>query len=137
MRFFAGLPAYHGLSWTSRTADNADEAYMQFVQALYAEMHARNLRLYVNIAHRPTTPTEALRSQLRRTADHELRRARGGEPTGRSRRKLVHRQPQAVMKSVPRKRSSALSAITATTGQCRFPTPKTRSTPSRGGRYEI
>jgi len=29
--------------------DDADEAYMQFVQALYAEMHARNLRLYVNV----------------------------------------------------------------------------------------
>jgi cellulose synthase/poly-beta-1,6-N-acetylglucosamine synthase-like glycosyltransferase/peptidoglycan/xylan/chitin deacetylase (PgdA/CDA1 family)/spore germination protein YaaH len=51
MRFFAGMPGYHGLSLDfENLPDNADEAYLQFVEALYAEMHARNLRLYVNIA---------------------------------------------------------------------------------------
>jgi cellulose synthase/poly-beta-1,6-N-acetylglucosamine synthase-like glycosyltransferase/peptidoglycan/xylan/chitin deacetylase (PgdA/CDA1 family)/spore germination protein YaaH len=51
MRFFAGLPAYHGLSLDfENLPDNADEAYMQFVQALYAQMHAHGLRLYVNVA---------------------------------------------------------------------------------------
>ena len=51
MRFFAGLPAYRGLSLDfENLPDDADEAYMQFVQALYAEMHPRNLTLYVNIA---------------------------------------------------------------------------------------
>jgi peptidoglycan-N-acetylglucosamine deacetylase len=50
MRFFAGLPAYHGLSLDfENLPDNADEAYMQFIQALYAQMHARGLRLYVNV----------------------------------------------------------------------------------------
>jgi cellulose synthase/poly-beta-1,6-N-acetylglucosamine synthase-like glycosyltransferase/peptidoglycan/xylan/chitin deacetylase (PgdA/CDA1 family)/spore germination protein YaaH len=50
MRFFAGMPAYHGLSLDfENLPDNADEAYMQFIEALYAQMHARNLRLYVNI----------------------------------------------------------------------------------------
>jgi cellulose synthase/poly-beta-1,6-N-acetylglucosamine synthase-like glycosyltransferase/peptidoglycan/xylan/chitin deacetylase (PgdA/CDA1 family)/spore germination protein YaaH len=50
MRFFAGMPAYHGLSLDfENLPDNANEAYLQFIQELYADMHARNLRLYVNI----------------------------------------------------------------------------------------
>jgi len=50
MRFFAGLPAYRGLSLDfENLPDNADEAYMQFIQSLYAQMHARGLRLYVNV----------------------------------------------------------------------------------------
>jgi cellulose synthase/poly-beta-1,6-N-acetylglucosamine synthase-like glycosyltransferase/peptidoglycan/xylan/chitin deacetylase (PgdA/CDA1 family)/spore germination protein YaaH len=51
MRFFAGLPAYRGLSLDfENLPDNADDAYFQFIETLYAQMHARNLRLYVNIA---------------------------------------------------------------------------------------
>jgi len=50
MRFLTGLPYYHGLSLDfENLPDNADEAYMKFVQDLYTEMHAHNLRLYVNI----------------------------------------------------------------------------------------
>jgi len=60
MRFFAGLPAYHGLSLDfENLPDNADEAYMQFIQALYAQMHARGLRLYVNVP--ATTETDDLK----------------------------------------------------------------------------
>jgi peptidoglycan-N-acetylglucosamine deacetylase len=51
IRFFAGLPNYHGLSLDlENLPDNADEAYLQFIQELYADMHAHNLRLYVNVA---------------------------------------------------------------------------------------
>jgi peptidoglycan-N-acetylglucosamine deacetylase len=56
VRFLTGLPYYHGLSLDfENLPDGADEAYMQFVQALYAEMHAHNLRLYVNV---PATTEE-------------------------------------------------------------------------------
>jgi len=48
--FFAGLPVYRGLSLDlENIPDNAQEAYLQFIQALYSEMHARNLRLYINV----------------------------------------------------------------------------------------
>ena len=51
LMFFRGLPAYHGLSLDfENLPDNADEAYLKFIEALYAQMHARNLRLYVNVA---------------------------------------------------------------------------------------
>jgi cellulose synthase/poly-beta-1,6-N-acetylglucosamine synthase-like glycosyltransferase/peptidoglycan/xylan/chitin deacetylase (PgdA/CDA1 family)/spore germination protein YaaH len=50
VRFLTGLPYYHGLSLDlENLPDGADEAYMQFIQDLYAEMHAHNLRLYVNV----------------------------------------------------------------------------------------
>src|ERR1700742_99698 len=50
VRFLTGLPYYHGLSLDfENLPDNADEAYMQFVEKLYAAMHAHNLRLYVNV----------------------------------------------------------------------------------------
>jgi cellulose synthase/poly-beta-1,6-N-acetylglucosamine synthase-like glycosyltransferase/peptidoglycan/xylan/chitin deacetylase (PgdA/CDA1 family)/spore germination protein YaaH len=48
--FFAGMPMYRGLSLDfENLPDNAQDAYMQFIQELYADMHARNLRLYVNV----------------------------------------------------------------------------------------
>jgi len=51
VRFLTGLPYYHGLSLDfENLPDNADEAYLQFIQELYTDMHAHNLRLYVNIA---------------------------------------------------------------------------------------
>ena len=51
MRFFAAYPAYHGLSLDIESIpDRDDPAYLSFIQALYAQMHARNLRLYVNEA---------------------------------------------------------------------------------------
>ena len=51
MRMLGAYPVYRGLSLDieSLPAD-ATPAYLAFVQALYSEMHARNLRLYVNIA---------------------------------------------------------------------------------------
>jgi len=50
MAFFAGMPVYRGLSLDLENfPDNAQDAYQQFIQELYADMHARNLRLYVNV----------------------------------------------------------------------------------------
>jgi peptidoglycan-N-acetylglucosamine deacetylase len=51
MRFLAAYPAYRGLSLDIESiSDAADPAYMSFIQALYAQMHARHLTLYVNVA---------------------------------------------------------------------------------------
>jgi cellulose synthase/poly-beta-1,6-N-acetylglucosamine synthase-like glycosyltransferase/peptidoglycan/xylan/chitin deacetylase (PgdA/CDA1 family)/spore germination protein YaaH len=49
LRFFAAFPAYRGLSLDiENLPDEASPAYMSFIQALSADLHARNLRLYVN-----------------------------------------------------------------------------------------
>ena len=51
MRFLAAYPAYRGLSFDIESIpDKDDPAYLSFIQALYAQMHARNLRLWVNMA---------------------------------------------------------------------------------------
>ena len=51
MRFLGAYPGYRGLSLDIESLpDDADPAYLRFIQALYAQMHARNLRLYVNLA---------------------------------------------------------------------------------------
>jgi peptidoglycan-N-acetylglucosamine deacetylase len=50
MRFLAAYPAYRGLSFDIESIpDKDDQAYLSFIQALYARMHARNLRLWVNV----------------------------------------------------------------------------------------
>ncbi|MGB7265076.1 MAG: glycosyltransferase [Terracidiphilus sp.] len=51
MRFLIAYPAYRGLSLDIESIPDEDEpAYLSFIQALYSEMHARNLRLWVNVA---------------------------------------------------------------------------------------
>ena len=51
IRFLTALPVYHGLSLDLESLpDDADPAYLTFIQELYADLHARNLRLYVNVA---------------------------------------------------------------------------------------
>jgi len=51
MRFLIAYPNYRGLSLDIESIDDdADPAYLSFIQALYAQMHARNLGLYVNVA---------------------------------------------------------------------------------------
>ena len=51
MRFLAAYPAYRGLSLDIESIpDEDDAAYLNFIQALYSQMHARNLTLYVNAA---------------------------------------------------------------------------------------
>ncbi len=50
MRFLLAYPVYHGLSLDFESLPgDADPAYLSFIQALYAQMHPRNLRLYVNV----------------------------------------------------------------------------------------
>jgi cellulose synthase/poly-beta-1,6-N-acetylglucosamine synthase-like glycosyltransferase/peptidoglycan/xylan/chitin deacetylase (PgdA/CDA1 family)/spore germination protein YaaH len=49
--FFAALPVYRGLSLDFENLRDAQyPIYMTFISELYAELHARNLRLYVNAA---------------------------------------------------------------------------------------
>ena len=51
VRFFIAFPAYRGLSLDLESLpDNASPAYLRFIHDLYADLHARNLRLYVNTA---------------------------------------------------------------------------------------
>ena len=51
MRFLIAFPAYRGLSLDIESiSDDADPAYLNFIKALYAQLHARNLSLYVNVA---------------------------------------------------------------------------------------
>ena len=68
MRFFTAFPVYRGLSLDIESLpDDADPAYLSFIQELYADLHPRNLRLYVNTRRRhqrrrsrsrsPPTPT--------------------------------------------------------------------------------
>lgn len=50
MRFLLAYPLYHGLSFDIESLpDDADPAYLAFIQALYAQMHAHKLKLYVNV----------------------------------------------------------------------------------------
>jgi cellulose synthase/poly-beta-1,6-N-acetylglucosamine synthase-like glycosyltransferase/peptidoglycan/xylan/chitin deacetylase (PgdA/CDA1 family)/spore germination protein YaaH len=51
VRFFIAFPAYRGLSLDlENLPDSASPAYVGFIHDLYADLHARNLRLYVNTA---------------------------------------------------------------------------------------
>ena len=49
MQFFEALPFYSGLSLDfENLSEKSYPDYMTFVQELYAQMHAKNLRLYIN-----------------------------------------------------------------------------------------
>ncbi|HET7104697.1 MAG TPA: glycosyltransferase, partial [Terracidiphilus sp.] len=51
VRFLTAFPAYHGLSLDFESLnDDAVPAYLNFVHLLYADLHARNLRLYIDVA---------------------------------------------------------------------------------------
>ena len=51
IKFLTTYPAYHGLSLDIESLpDQADGAYLAFIKGLYAQMNARNLKLYVNVA---------------------------------------------------------------------------------------
>jgi spore germination protein YaaH len=60
LRFMAAYPTYRGLSLDIESLnDDAQPAYVSFIEALYAEMRAMNLKLYVNVA--ASTPDEELK----------------------------------------------------------------------------
>jgi cellulose synthase/poly-beta-1,6-N-acetylglucosamine synthase-like glycosyltransferase/peptidoglycan/xylan/chitin deacetylase (PgdA/CDA1 family)/spore germination protein YaaH len=49
VRFLTAFPAYRGLSLDIESLpDNASPGYISFIRELYADLHPRNLRLYVN-----------------------------------------------------------------------------------------
>ena len=49
-RFFTVFPSYHGLSLDIENLnDDAQPAYVTFIQELYSDLHPRKLRLYVNM----------------------------------------------------------------------------------------
>jgi len=65
IRFFTAYPVYRGLSLDIESLSNdAEPAYLTFIQELYAEMHPRNMPLYVNVA--ASTPD----ADLKRIADN-------------------------------------------------------------------
>ena len=65
LRFFAAYPNYRGLSLDIESLDDdAIPAYLNFIEELYAGMHPRNLRLYVNAA------ALAPDAELKRIADN-------------------------------------------------------------------
>ena len=50
MRIFTAFPSYRGLSLDiENLTEDADPAYLTFIKELYADLHPRNLRLYVNV----------------------------------------------------------------------------------------
>ena len=60
--FFTAFPAYRGLSLDFESLpESATPAYLSFIQELYADMHPRNLRLYVNT---PVATSDADLSRL-------------------------------------------------------------------------
>jgi hypothetical protein len=51
VRFLTAFPVYRGLSLDIESLpDSADPAYLNFIRQLYADLHPRDLRLYVNVA---------------------------------------------------------------------------------------
>ena len=51
MRFFTAMPYYRGLSLDFESLSDASyPAYVQFIGEIYAQLHARDLQLYVNSA---------------------------------------------------------------------------------------
>jgi len=56
--FLTAFPAYRGLSLDfENLPDEATPAYLAFIQDLYADLHSRNLRLYVTTAAGTDSPT--------------------------------------------------------------------------------
>jgi cellulose synthase/poly-beta-1,6-N-acetylglucosamine synthase-like glycosyltransferase/peptidoglycan/xylan/chitin deacetylase (PgdA/CDA1 family)/spore germination protein YaaH len=48
--FLAGSPQYHGITLDfEEVPDDAEDAYLAFVAEVYSDLHARNLRLYINV----------------------------------------------------------------------------------------
>ncbi|HEX4031773.1 MAG TPA: glycosyltransferase [Terracidiphilus sp.] len=65
VRFLTALPTYRGLSLDFESLnDDASPAYLAFIRELYAQLHPRDLRLYVN------TPSAASPTELRQIAAH-------------------------------------------------------------------
>jgi cellulose synthase/poly-beta-1,6-N-acetylglucosamine synthase-like glycosyltransferase/peptidoglycan/xylan/chitin deacetylase (PgdA/CDA1 family)/spore germination protein YaaH len=67
LRFFKAYPVYRGLSLDfENLSDSSTPAYLSFIHDLYAEMHANNLRLYVNT---PVSTPDAGLSRIAANSD--------------------------------------------------------------------
>jgi cellulose synthase/poly-beta-1,6-N-acetylglucosamine synthase-like glycosyltransferase/peptidoglycan/xylan/chitin deacetylase (PgdA/CDA1 family)/spore germination protein YaaH len=67
IRFFKAYPDYRGLSLDfENLSESSTPAYLSFIQELYADMHANNLRLYVNT---PVSTPDADLSQIAANSD--------------------------------------------------------------------
>ncbi len=67
VQFLTAYPAYHGLSLDFESlADDAMPGYTTFIQELYGDLHARNLRLYVTAA---AGTSDALLKQIAANSD--------------------------------------------------------------------
>ena len=65
--FFTAFPVYRGLSLDFESlSESSTPAYLSFIQELYADMHARNLRLYVNT---PVATSDADLSRIAANSD--------------------------------------------------------------------
>ncbi len=62
VRFFTAFPVYHGLALDFESLDDSSvPAYINFIHEIYADLHARNLRLYVNV---PASAEDAYLKQI-------------------------------------------------------------------------
>src|ERR1035437_10283743 len=67
IRLFTAFPVYHSLSLDFEgLSSDALPAYLSFIHELYADMHPRNLRLYVNT---PASTSDAALSQIAANSD--------------------------------------------------------------------
>ncbi len=65
--FFSALPAYRGLSLDFESLEDASiPDYVHFIGEVYADLHARNLRLYVNV---PASAEDAYLKQIAPNTD--------------------------------------------------------------------
>ncbi len=67
VRFFTALPVYRGLSLDFESLDPSSiPAYINFIHEIYGDLHARNLRLYVNV---PAAAEDAYLKQIAPNTD--------------------------------------------------------------------
>ena len=67
LRFLLAFPYYRGLSLDLESLpDDDDQAYLSFIQNLYAELHSHNLHLYVNV---PTAISDSDLKQIAANSD--------------------------------------------------------------------
>ena len=67
VRFFTALPVYRGLALDFESLDPSSiPAYINFIHEIYGDLHARNLRLYVNV---PAAAEDAYLKQIAPNTD--------------------------------------------------------------------
>ena len=126
-RLFTLFPGYHGLSFdVENLNEDANSAYLTFIEELYSDLHPRNLRLYVNVGV-STTPEDLKRISensdgvvLMNYDEHELE----SQPGPVASQDWFIANLARALKIVPKTSSSAPLATMAMTGRCPFPIRK-------------